>query len=231
MSANGKERVFYIYVHFRPDLTPFYVGKGKGDRCGQFWGRSQYHHRVVEKYGKENIIIEKVMCNSEMEAFAREIETINRFRLQGFTLCNLSNGGEGPSGVVHSPQTIQKMKTSHAKVKTWVGKKHTEESKMKMALAHTGKTLSEEAKKKISEFHQGKQWCLGKKLTDEHKEKISKGCQGKCPGGRPKGYKHSDEAKKKCSESLKGHHVSEETRAKLSLAAKEQWRKKRECLA
>ena len=231
MSANDNERVFYIYVHFRPDLTPFYVGKGKGDRCGQFWGRSQYHQRIVKKYGKKNIIIEKVMCNSEEEAFSREIETISRFRSQGFPLCNLTNGGEGPSGAVHSTETIEKMKESHAKVQTWQGRKHSGESKEKMSLAAKGRAVSEETKKKISEFHKGKQWSLGKKLTEEHKEKISVGLKGKRGGGRPKGYKHSDESKIKLSAALKGHAVSEETRAKISLAAKEQWRKKRECIA
>ena len=70
-----------------------------------------------------------------------------------------------------------------------MGKKHTEESKRKMSVSHTGKPRSEEERRRISE-----------------------GQKGKKRGPR------SEESKRKISESHKGLKNSEESRRKISLA-------------
>lgn len=47
---------FYTYLHCKPDLTPFYVGKGTMKRCRDFSRRNLHHKRVVDRCGgKKNI--------------------------------------------------------------------------------------------------------------------------------------------------------------------------------
>lgn len=103
---------FCAYVHFKPDMTPFYVGKGSVKRAHDLKPkkRNDWHGRVVAKYGAENIIIETMPCKSEAEAFLRESLAIKALKITGAKLCNMTDGGEGTSGSKHN-----------------LGKKHTKE--------------------------------------------------------------------------------------------------------
>lgn len=67
----------------------------------------------------------------------------------------------------------------------------------------------------------------GRKASEETKRKQSKARKGRTPWNKglkgqiawnkgKKGFKHSEEAKQKMSESRKGHSVSEETKTKIS---------------
>jgi hypothetical protein len=47
----------YAYIHCKPDGTPFYVGKGSGDRFRVSGARNPYYRRTVNKYGAKNILI------------------------------------------------------------------------------------------------------------------------------------------------------------------------------
>lgn len=109
------------------------------------------------------------------------------------------------------------------------GKHHSEETKRKISESHKGKKghpawnkgkhPTEETKRKISESHKGRiPWNKGKtgeyKLSEEHKKKLSESLKGR--ESWIKGKNHSEETKKKMSESQKGRHHSEETKKKLS---------------
>ena len=75
------------------------------------------------------------------------------------------------------------------------GKKHSEESKQKMASVKLGRKLSDETKKKMSECHKGeKHHFFGKHHLEETKKKISE---------TKKGSHQTEETKKKRSESIK----------------------------
>lgn len=93
---------FYIYVHCRPDGEPFHIGKGTGYRITDFTNRNTYHKRVVAKYGRKNILIYKLECESEQQAHAFEKWMIAYGRVQSWKLTNLSDGGEGNVGFKHS---------------------------------------------------------------------------------------------------------------------------------
>lgn len=96
------------------------------------------------------------------------------------------------------------------------GRKRTEESRKKMSLAQKGKPKTEEHKAKIGEIHKGKT------ISNEQREKLSKAL---------KGVPKSEDHKRKISEASMGNQRwlgrkhSEETRRKMSEAAKNRKKK------
>lgn len=132
--------MFYCYTHARPDGRVFYVGKGCGGRAHYFHGRSEYHARILKKYGAKNIIVEMFPCASEAAALQREIEMIAEYRAAGVELCNRTDGGEGCSGMVHSQHTIEKLRDG------W-----TPEKREALGRAKRGVGRSEETKRLIAE--------------------------------------------------------------------------------
>jgi hypothetical protein len=110
-------------------------------------------------------------------------------------------------GVKQSPESILKRSNSNR------GKKRSEEIKEKMKEAQKNrKAISDETRLKMSMAKKNI------KLSLEHKNKISKSLKGK--PAHNKGISHSNETKRKISESNKGKIVSEETRKKMSISAK-----------
>lgn len=91
---------FCVYVHMRPDGTPFYVGKGLRRRAYDFSPsrRTAWHKNIVAKYGRENIKVKVIPCLDEHEAFFLERLQIKIARRNGVELVNLTDGGEGTSG-------------------------------------------------------------------------------------------------------------------------------------
>ena len=182
---------FYVYAHLRPDFTPFYIGKGKGNRSHNFSQRSEYHRRIVAKYGAENITVEVVPCQSEQEAFLREQLAIKALRASGVKLCNMTDGGEGMSGY-DWPEDARK--------------KQSEKIKSVMSDPAKRAHLSMKAKKQFS--------------TVEGRKKISVARTGKCLGNRHGIQNLTYRAKKGQISPNKGKKASLETRAKQSAAKK-----------
>ena len=144
---------FYVYIHKKPDGTPIYVGKGTGNRAYQFSKRTQWHKNIVAKYGRHNIIVEIVNCVNESQAFDLEKIYIKQFKHSGVCLVNLTDGGEGTSGLIRGEQSEQhKHKNANAKRGNTFrrGSKHTPESIEKMRQAHSGKRMTDAQKKNYS---------------------------------------------------------------------------------
>ena len=193
---------YYTYAYLREDRTPYYIGKGKGNRI--------YEKRKSIKPPKDKSRIIYLKQNlTETEAFRHEIYMISVFGRKDLgtgILYNMTNGGDGSSGWVPSEEYRKKM--SEAKK----GKTHSEDSKKKMSVAQKGKTLSEEHRRKMSEANKDKT------LSEEHRRKISEAHKGKIA---------SEETKIKLSEAQKGNKnhnygktFSEETRRKIGDAKK-----------
>lgn len=168
---------FYVYIHKKPDGTPFYVGKGTGDRAYQFAKRTQWHKNIVAKYGKNNIIVEIVNCLNESQAFDLEKIYIKQFKHDGVCLVNLTDGGEGISGYNHTVEAKKSMSKNRK------GKKHTKEHACKIGEKHKGKKISDEHKNILRNAQTGRKHTLehiqkkaiantGKKRTEEAKQKI-----------------------------------------------------------
>lgn len=148
-------RDFYVYILFRPDGRPCYVGKG----CGK---RDKKH----EKYGSHNPHLSAIIKNaggslpavrfrdgiSDAEAHSLErllIAAIGR-EIHGGPLVNQTDGGEGVSGAVRSPETLARMSAAQ------MGKKASRETKRKHSLSRTGRIVAEKTKAKLRVTNGGK---------------------------------------------------------------------------
>ena len=195
---------YYTYAYLREDKTPYYIGKGKGNRAYK-----KHRKGIGVPKDKSRIIFLKQNLTEE-EAFRHEIYMIAVFGRKDLgtgILHNLTDGGDGASGYVFSEETKRKQSEAHKGNTTWLGKTHSEESKRKMSDTRKGKTHSEETKRKQSEAKKGKTF------SEESKRKMSEAQKGKSL---------SEETRRKMSETRKGKIPSKETRRKLSEARKGQ---------
>jgi len=159
---------YYVYLHCKPDGTPFYVGKGINKRAFNFKMRNDFHKKVTGKYGIENIHIHLFFCESEQQALDDEIQWIAQLRKEGYLLTNVTDGGDGTSGWHWSEEQRIKMSIS----RKGIPNKHNLGKRPRLGIKHT-----EETKKKISLMSTGKK----KPFTEEHKAKISAGLKASKP--------------------------------------------------
>lgn len=215
---------YYVYLYLKPNGVPFYVGKGKDDRWKDHLREAKKEStgkvdrktntiRKILKQGQEPVIKFVDTNISEEQAFELEcflIDEIGRIDLGTGTLTNLTNGGEGLSGLIrdicgeNNPNYGKRGEDS-----IWWGRKHTEETLEQMRLAQAGKPKSEEHKAAM------------------RKPKSEAGRQAIAQARRDSGYKATEETRRKISEAskgrpspLKGKPLTDEHKQKLSLAGK-----------
>ena len=100
--------MYYTYAYLREDGTPYYIGKGKGQRINQPHGKPCSRPLLDRRI--------KLKTNlTEEDAFKHEeymIAIFGRIDIGTGILYNKSDGGEGKSGLVHSQETRKKMSKS-----------------------------------------------------------------------------------------------------------------------
>lgn len=153
-------------MYLDTDNVPFYIGKGKDNR---YYIKEHLHKNVVNrllknkirKVGVANIKIHFLHRNlTEKEAFYWEkywIKYIGRRDKKEGSLCNLTDGGEGPSGFMHSNETKQKL--SKINKGLGLGRKLAKDHKQKISkslMGHLGTTT-------------GKSWG---RILKKRKEKL-----------------------------------------------------------
>jgi hypothetical protein len=126
---------YYTYAYLREDRTPYYIGKGRGRRI---YSPNRFINPPTDK--SRIIFLKKNLA--EAEAFKHEVYMIfvlGRKDLGTGVLRNLTNGGEGASGVVQSEEKKRKCSEANS------GEKHprfgipnTEEQKRKISEALSG---------------------------------------------------------------------------------------------
>jgi hypothetical protein len=176
-------REYYTYAYLREDRTPYYIGKGKGDRV--------YKKRKGEiklPKDKSRIIFLKKNLTEE-QAFKHEIYMIavlGRMDLGTGILRNMTDGGEGSSGAVRSEEYRRKkselMKGRYiGKNNPMYGKSHSDEMRKNVS----GKNNPSYGKKWwndvcgnsiLSVKCPGEGWVLG--MSENVGEKISKAFTG-----------------------------------------------------
>lgn len=167
-------------------------------------------HRAINKYGFENVSYEVIAYadTTEMLNFM-ERHFIRKFNTYGENGYNLTQGGDGGSGL-----------------------KHTEEFKIKASIRmkndNPAWNMTEEWRENIRKVQ------IGKHMSDEFREKTSIRMKNNNPMKNPdvvmrnannrKGRHLTEEHKKLISEFNKGKIVSDETKQKMSVAAKKRLR-------
>lgn len=206
--------IFYVYLHKTSDGVVRYVGKGSGKRAHSRI-RNIYWLRVFKN---QDPIIEFVQLDMEEEdSFQLERKLIAKYRAEGAKLCNLTDGGEGPSGMKISEATRAQLSAMRQGKLHWnYGKHMADHVKQKLSEAHRrlnlkpmlGKRHSLEARLKMSNSRKGKPGTrLGCKVSAEQLAKM-------------KLIKPSREHIEKLQAGKRAAGISVETRAKLSVARK-----------
>lgn len=183
-------REVHIYVLKHPDtLEVRYVGKtvrSLSRRLGNHIANAKdnKHNKHLSnwilnllKEGKRPVIELLETCQNKQWQ-EREQYWISQFP----NLINLTAGGDGCTGFIHKPETIEKLRQAK------LGTKHSVEFKKNMSNRLKGVPLSEEHKRKIGLSNMGRiaSENTRKKLSESHK-----------------GIPQSENTKKKRSESIK----------------------------
>lgn len=185
MRTNNRAEMYYTYAYLREDGTPYYVGKGKGDRAYRKVGKP-----CATPKDKSKIIYLKTNLTEE-QSFNHErymIFILGRKDLGTGILLNKSDGGEGASGCIPSEETKRKRSAKmkgennplygkRGKDSPRYGKKHTQETKDKIRKSLQGNVISEETRIKISEKNKlnrlgEKNPFYGRKHSEETKQKM-----------------------------------------------------------
>lgn len=161
--------IYYVYAYLREDGSPYYIGKGKHKRA---W--KSHSNITTPKCQSKIVILERNL--TEIGALALERRYIRWYGKKidnTGILRNLTDGGEGCSGRIQTPNEILK------RVSKLKGQKRTEEQKNRMSKAHKERnktriyTFSEEHRRKLSEANKKRP-----PMSAEQKIKISNSLKG-----------------------------------------------------
>lgn len=150
--------------------------------------RNPHHQSIVKKHGAHNIQVFIFECDTEQQAFDDEIKQIAQLRRDGYRLSNKTNGGEGAGNP--TDETRAKISAFAKGRKTRLGAKLSQEAKDKIAKAHKGKKLSPEHRAQAAIAGIGNRSKTGMTNSAETIKKIL---------ASRSWYKHSDETRKKMS--------------------------------
>jgi len=163
---------YYTYAYLREDGTPYYIGKGKGDRAYRKDGRP-----CATPKDKNKIIHLKTNLTEE-EAFNHEkymIFILGRKDLGTGILYNKTDGGEGKSGCYPSEETKRKISEAvKGKNHPLYGIKPSLETRNKMSKSLKGRIIDDEWKAKMSESHKGRPGTYGFRGKKHNEETLNK---------------------------------------------------------
>lgn len=172
----------YVYVLNNVISGSSYVGKSTDPK--RRWRRHKTDanagcelplHRAIRKYGIDAFelqILEE--CSSDAEALLAEAQQIASYRQRGITLYNLTDGGEGASGMKMSEESRAAIRHK------LMGHSVTDETRSKLSLAQKGIPKGPRPDWVKERISAGKR---GRAVTEDHRKKLSESQKGK---SRPK---------------------------------------------
>ena len=163
---------FYTYAHIRNDTgLIFYIGKGSGRRAWKTDSRSKHWQNIASKHGYRVEILAR-WCD-ESDAFAHERLLIDVFKSLGHQLVNLTDGGEGASGLVRGAEFSAALSQRKRGNTNMLGKQHSHETRALMSQSQKGRVITDDHKAKISASKKGNQAALGYKHTELARQRMS----------------------------------------------------------
>jgi len=219
---------FMVYVWFRPwDASPCYVGKGRGNRYRKLSRTHNAHLAAIIKKAGGSLPIVVIRCGlTESEAFETEIALIKAIgrKANGGPLANLTDGGEGTSGAVMSPEW-----RAHRGVKAreaWADPVYRATlTKARLGNHHSaGHSPSAEVRAVVAEKMRGNTHTLGLRHKESSKILMSKARKGvpkteshrAAIGAGHRGKKKSESHRAAMSACRIGVAMDEDTKLKIS---------------
>lgn len=199
-SNTPQNKLYYTYTLAYPESMGgfvFYVGKGRHGRIDHHEnearrGVTSYKCRIIRKIWEqgEQVVKQKTGFSANPEEISiLEIALIFLMRPYGH-LTNLTDGGDGTPGMIHSDETRSKIREARKR------QTYSEETRRKMSESHKGKPpVSEETRSKLS--NAGK----GRVFSEEWKRNIS---------ASRRGLTYSEEGRRKLSEARKANPRAQE---------------------
>ncbi len=233
---NDDCKVYGLYSDNDPSNIR-YIGQTSGDICDRICRhrsnakseRESIKRLPVYKWMKSvhnrGYNVEYVILKDNAIYNVDEIRIIKEYRDNGNNLMNVTDGGLGSKNRIQTQETRRKISLIHkgkkwdndrvARRKEWLkdnhpwnGRKHSEESKIKMSESSIG----------TPSIYKG----TTNRFTDEQKKQIGKSRSeySKKYGHSATGTRHTDETKEKLRQINLGKTTSEETKAKMSTSQK-----------
>jgi len=235
---------FYIYVYLdsrKPGkhcydnicflYEPIYIGKGKNDRWKVINGRTPIFinkFNKIKKYGLKPIVIklyENLNENLSLELEKKLIIEIDK--INPGILINMTSGGEGTSGYIHTDETKKRLSEIRKNKQISLGQNNPmfDIHRFGNNAPHFGKKHSEESKIKISENRKGKNTGkdnhnFGKHLPKETRNKISEKHKGKYISQETK-VKLCEKRKNKKGNNSPNHKLTEQQVIQIKILLKE----------
>jgi hypothetical protein len=165
-ASDSSDRTFYTYAWLREDKTPYYIGKGKGNRA----------YKKCRKFRPPDnriLILKKNL--TEEEAIKHEIYLIfvlGRKDAGTGILRNKTDGGDGTSGAIMPDEAKQKIGDY------WRGKRRPKSHGEKISASQRGtkrKPWTPEQKEKLRNRPSPNK---GKKMSEDQKQKIREAKRG-----------------------------------------------------
>lgn len=169
--------IFYVYMYLRARDsangkagTPYYVGKGKGDRAVS-------RNHLAPPPVDPRCIVYPAKDMAEKDALQAEMLLIHLYgRIDVGTGClrNRTDGGEGTSGAILSPAHKLILQSFNIGNTYCVGRECSTDTRRKIGDANRGHVHSDEARKKMSDKGVGKVSAFrGRAHSEESRKKMS----------------------------------------------------------
>lgn len=209
-------KLFHVYALTASQGT--YIGKAsdpqsrwKHHQYRAYQGAQWHFSAAIRKYGRNAFTLSVLFsARDESAALAAETAIIAQERALQTHLYNLTDGGEGVSGLRFSPESLARMSRAQKGLKK---PPRTPEHLARLAAANRG------VKRRPESVERSRQARIGMKQTAEHKARISAALRGRAAHPNTiaarKGKNLSSEHRARIAAANTGKKHSEETRAKL----------------
>lgn len=170
--------MYILYQHTNILNSKVYIGITKYSNPNKRWlngkgyRKDSLFYKAIIKYGWDNFTHTIIQDNLSKEcAMELEKNLIAKYKNLHISY-NIGNGGEGTSSF--SSETIAKLKAYTGIKSSMYGKKHSIQTRNKIAQANLGKKCTAETKQKIGDANRGQNnGMYGKEVSNLFKKQVS----------------------------------------------------------